>query len=208
MKLYGYWRSSSSWRVRIALNLKGVEYEYVPVHLVRDGGEQHHPEYVAKNALHQVPTLEHDGVVLTQSMAMVEWLDEIAPEPRLFPGDAQDRARIRELCEISNSAIQPMHNLSVLLAVEALGAVRAEWARPHIERGLAAMEERVSVPFAAGADLSAADVFIVPQLGAARRFGVDVERFVKLIRIESNCKTLPAFERAHPDQQPDAQQGA
>lgn len=207
MKLYGYWRSSSSWRVRIALNLKEVDYEYVPVHLLRDGGEQHRPGYVAKNPLHEVPTLEHEGAFLTQSMAIIEWLDEYAPEPTLFGGDALNRARIREICEISNAAIQPMHNLSMILAVEALGVPRGDWTRPRIERGLGAMEERVRGPYALGQSLSAADVFIVPQLGAARRFDVDLAPYPKLVEIESRCETLPAFQRAHPKAQSDAQQG-
>ncbi|MEL6543764.1 MAG: maleylacetoacetate isomerase [Myxococcota bacterium] len=208
MKLYGYWRSSSSWRVRIALNLKGLKYEQATVHLVRNGGEQHSDAYQAKNPLEQVPCLElGDGTILTQSVAIVEYLDELHPTPPLFPGDSLRRARTRELIEISNSAIQPMHNLATLLAVEKLGATRPGWAGPHISRGLAAMERivaRTAKTFAMGDLPSAADAVIVPQLYAARRFEVDLAPFPTLQRVEGNCIAVDAFRLAHPDQQPDA----
>ncbi len=208
MKLYGYWRSSSSWRVRIALNLKGLAYENVPVHLVRDGGEQHTPEYVAKNPMHQVPCLElGDGSRLTQSVAIIEYLEETHPTAPLLPAEPMLRAYARELMEISNSAIQPMHNLATLLAVEQLGTGRKSWAAPFIQRGLKAMEERVSriaKTFATGDAPTVADIAIVPQLYSARRFGVDVAAYPTLQRIEGNCIAVDAFRSAHPDQQPDA----
>lgn len=211
LTLYGYWRSSSAWRVRIALNLKGIAYRSQSVHLVRDGGEQHRDEFAAKNPLHQVPVLEFEGpegsVRLTQSVAIIEWLEEQQPKPRLLPESPLLRARARELMEICNSGIQPMHNLSTLLAVEGLGSTRVAWAGPRIAKGLTSAEAivaEVAEQFAVGALPSAADAFIVPQLFAARRFEVDLGPFPTLRRIEASCMAVDAFRKAHPDQQPDA----
>lgn len=211
MKLYGYWRSSSAYRVRIALELKGLPYENVPVHLLRDGGEQHRPEYVAKNPLQQVPVLEMDepagALRLTQSMAIIEYLDERYPEPPLLPALPAERARARELAEIINSGIQPLQNLSALSRVGPSLDARA-FARHFNERGLAALEIQASTSageYLIGDRVSVADIFLVPQLYSARRFDVELEPFTTLLRVEENLRRLPAFQAAHPDRQPDSE---
>jgi maleylpyruvate isomerase len=211
-RLYGYWRSTSSWRVRIGLGLKGLAWEYAAVNLL--AGEQDAPAHVARSPLHQVPVLElvepgRPPVRLVQSMAILEWLDETHPEPPLLPPDALGRARVRALAEHVNSGVQPYQNAA------ALGWLRArlphggerEWAAHWIARGLAAVEEATrdgAGPFAHGDRPGLADCYLVPQLQAARRFGVDLAPFPTLARIEAACAALPAFQAAHPDRQPDA----
>ncbi|MDI1436064.1 MULTISPECIES: maleylacetoacetate isomerase [Polyangium] len=212
MKLYGYWRSSCSYRARIALHLKGVPFEYIPVHLVKDGGEQFRDDYRAKNPMAQVPTLvvEEGGVTheLGQSLAIIEWLEERYPEPRLLPADSFLRARTRQLAETINAGIQPFQNLSVLKLVKTeLGGDEQAFARRFIEKGLAAFQalaEPVQGRFSVGDTPTVADACLVPQLFAARRFGVDVTTFPSLVRIEEQCASLPAFQAAHPDKQIDA----
>ena len=214
MKLYSYWRSSSAYRVRIALELKGLRYEIVPVHLVRDGGEQHGPGFAAQNPMQQVPVLEvEDGgtsLRLTQSIAIVEYLDERFPQPPLLPAAPQSRARARELAEIVNAGIQPFQNLSTLARLTPSLDGRA-FARDFNERGLGALETLAATTagkFLVGDDISVADVFLVPQLYAARRFGVKLDPFTTLLRVEAALLPLPAFEAAHPDRQPDAERGS
>ncbi|MDI1449633.1 maleylacetoacetate isomerase [Polyangium sp. 6x1] len=212
MKLYGYWRSSCSYRARIALHLKGIPFENVPVHLVKDGGEQFKDDYRAKNPMAQVPTLivEEAGVVheLGQSLAIIEWLEERYPEPRLLPADSFLRARTRQLAETINAGIQPFQNLSVLKLVKSeLGGDEQAFARRFIEKGLAAFQalaEPVHGRFSVGDAPTVADACLVPQLYAARRFGVDLAPFPLLVRIEEQCASLPAFQAAHPDKQIDA----
>ncbi|HVK66558.1 MAG TPA: maleylacetoacetate isomerase [Polyangium sp.] len=212
MKLYGYWRSSCSYRARIALHLKGVPFEYIPVHLVKDGGEQFRDEYRTRNPMAQVPTLEVEegGVLheLGQSIAIIEWLEERYPEPRLLPADSFLRARTRQLVETINAGIQPFQNLSVLKLVKTeLGGDEQAFARRFIERGLAAFQALagpVQGRFSVGDTPTMADACLVPQLFAARRFGIDVTAFPSLVRIEEQCVSLPAFQAAHPDRQIDA----
>ena len=212
MKLYGYWRSSSAWRVRIALAWKGVPYEYQPVHLVRGGGEQHSAAYHAINPLEQVPTLEleEEGRVrrLTQSLAIIDYLESYAPSPPLLPRAPFLRARARQLAEMINAGIQPLQNSGVLARVKnELGGDDAAWARHYIARGLAALElvaAETAAAFLVGEAVSIADVLLVPQLYNARRFGVDLAPFPLLGRVEAACVTLPAFADSHPDKQPDA----
>lgn len=216
MKLYGYWRSSCSYRTRIALHLKGIPFEYVPVHLVKDGGEQFRDDYREKNPMAQVPTLEVEegGVVhrLGQSVAIIEWLEERYPEQPLLPADSFLRARTRQLAETINAGIQPFQNLSVLKLVKSeLGGDEQAFARRFIEKGLAAYQtlvEPVQGRFSVGDAPTVADVFLVPQLYAARRFSVDLGPFPSLVRIEEQCASLPAFQAAHPDRQIDAVAGA
>jgi maleylpyruvate isomerase len=215
MKLYGYWRSSASYRVRIALHHKGVPFEYVPVHLLKDGGEQNRDDYRTKNPMAQVPTLEveHGGVVheLGQSLAIIEWLEERYPEPSLLPSEPFLRARARQLAEIVNSGVQPFQNTSVLKFVKGeLGKDEQAFARRFIEKGLAAYQalaEPAAGRFSVGDAPTVADACLVPQLYAARRFGVDLAPFSLLVRVEESCASLPAFQAAHPDRQIDAVPG-
>ncbi len=210
LRLYSYWRSSSAWRVRIALHWKQVSHELVAVHLVRDGGEQHQPGFLERNPMAQVPVLEwihgEHAWRLSQSMAILEWLEERYPQPPLLPEDPFARARARELAQLVVSGIQPLQNLAVLQRIEALGGDRRAWASAWIERGLSAMERKVAEcagTFCVGDEVSLADVCLVPQLYNARRFGVPVERFERLAAIERACAELPPFQAAHPDAQPD-----
>jgi maleylpyruvate isomerase len=208
LELYGYWRSSSSWRVRIALTWKGVAWESRPVHLRR--GDQLGSEHEARNPMRQVPWLEiAPGRGLGQSMAILEWLEEAHPAPPLLPRDPWLRAKARQLAETVNSGIQPLQNLAVLRKVKhELDADPDAWARDWIAPGLAALERETSATagtFCVGDEPSFADVFLVPQLFNARRYGVDVSEaaFPTLLRIEGACEELPAFAASHPDRQPD-----
>lgn len=213
LSLYSYWRSSASWRVRIVLGLKAVPYAYVPVHLVRGGGEQRGAAHLTRNPMGQVPTLEWEegGQVrrLSQSVAIAEYLEARFPEPRLLPADAYQAALVRELVQIVNAGTQPLQNLSVTehLRAVAAGADADAWNRHWIGRGLAALEARAqdtAGEFLVGDALSLADVFLVPQLYNARRFAVDLGAFPRLTAVEARVTALDAFARAHPDVQPDA----
>jgi maleylpyruvate isomerase len=207
MKLYSYWRSSASWRVRIGLGMKGLEYEYVPVNLVREGGEQHKPDYHALNPMEQVPTLElDDGRLLAQSLAILEYLDETHPEPALMPRDPYLRARVRQLAELVNAGIQPLQNTGPQQRLKALGVDEVAWSRHFIAQGLLAMAataEATAGRFLVGDAPTLADVCLVPQLYNARRFGVDLSLIPLLGRIEAACLELEAFQLAQPDRQPD-----
>ena len=209
MKLYGYWRSSCSWRVRIALNIKDLEYTYVPIHLVNNGGEQYESAYLKRNPQAQVPTLElASGVSITQSIAIIEFLEEIKPAPSLFPEDRLQRARSRQMAELINSGIQPLQNLSVLQHVERMGLNKGDWGRDYIQKGLAALNElasQSSESFLTGTSPSVADLCLIPQLYNARRFKCNLQLFPRLLEVEKHCSELEAFIRAHPDNQPDAQ---
>ncbi len=212
MKLYSYWRSSCSWRVRIALNLKGLAYEYQAVHLVRGGGEQHAEAYRRLNPLRQVPTLvTGDGTAITQSLAILEYLEETHPAPPLLPEGALARARVRQLAEVVNAGIQPVQNASVLKQLEALGQDKQAWAASFIARGLAALEamaKETAGAYLVGDAVSFADCCLVPQLYNARRYGVDLAPYPTLTRVEAACQEREAFQAAHPDRQPDAPTGA
>jgi len=210
MKLYNYWRSSSSWRVRIALAHKGLPYEYVAVNL--RSGEQHEPTYVQLNPTHTVPLLQvEDGGqvrLIHQSVAIIEYLEERYPDrPRLLPDSPAERAFVRELVELVNSGIQPYQNLQVLQKVKRdYQGDETAWARHFITQGLRGVEARVRShgTFCAGSDVTLADVFLIPQLYGARRFGVDLAEFPGLTRVEAACEALAAFQQAHADRQPDA----
>lgn len=218
LTLYSYWRSSASWRVRIGLHLKGLDFETVPVHLVRGGGEQHGSDHLARNPMAQVPVLEVQGAPgvegplrLTQSLAILSWLDRVRGGPRLWPEDAVLGARAFELAEIVNAGIQPLQNLAVLQALEAAGVDKMAWGREVIARGLRAVMERsegVRGAFLVGDAPSVADLCLVPQLYNARRFGVDLSPMGPLVDIEARCEEISAFDLAHPDRQPDAPEGA
>ena len=215
MKLHGYWRSSSSWRVRIALAYKGIACESVAVHLVKQGGVQHSADYRAKNPMQQVPMLEVDDdggetFFIAQSMAILEYLEERWPEPPLLPRGRRERARTRQLAELINSGIQPLQNLGAMQELERIapGSDAKAWSRGFIERGLVALEATaadMAGKFMVGDAPSFADVFLVPQLYNARRFGVELSGFATLRRAEANAMALDAFRVSHPDAQPDAE---
>lgn len=212
MKLWSYWRSSSAYRVRIALALKGLPYEYAAVHLIKGGGEQHQADFGAVNPQRQVPVLELDDggttLRLIQSIAIIEYLEERYPEPPLLPRTSAERAHVRALAEVVNSGIQPLQNTSTFAELEKHGIERQPWAQAFIAKGLAALEE-LAAPragaFLFGDTVSVADVYLVPQLYNARRFQVPYAHLPTLARAEASCLALPAFITARPEAQPDAE---
>ncbi|MEP1765128.1 MAG: maleylacetoacetate isomerase [Sulfitobacter sp.] len=211
MKLFSYWRSTTSYRVRAALNLKGVPYETVPVDLV--AGDQSAPEYVKLNPGAGVPTLVlEDGTVLTQSMAILDYIDAIWPEPRLIPNDPLERARVLAVAQGVAMDIHPVNNLRVVKALGAdFGATPAQkkaWMQNWMAQGFAALEEQVSndAPFAFGAAPNLADLCIVSQMYNAERWDVPLDAFPNLKRITANCLAVSAIAAAHPDNQPDAKE--
>lgn len=210
MILHGYFRSSASWRVRIALNLKGVTAGHVSHHLRR--GEQRAPDYLAINPQGFVPALELDeGAVLIQSLAIIEWLEETRPEPPLLPRDPLLRAHVRAFALVLAADTHPIQNLKILAALRSLDLPEAavtRWAAEANAAGLEACEALLAErpgPFCFGAGPTMADVCLVPQLGNARRFGVEVARFPRLLEREEACNELPAFAAAAPDRQSDAE---
>lgn len=208
--LYGYFRSSASHRVRIAMNVKNLNYDYKAVHLINNGGEQYSEEYKKLNPSEQVPTLIHNGRALGQSMAIVQYLDEVAPNPRLFPIDAFEKARVIQFCEIINSGIQPLHNLAVTNQLQKLGMSESnkdEWVVHAIHKGLAAMERFLrdtAGTYSFGGKVTAADAFLVPQVFSAIRFKATPENYPTVMRVFENCSMLDSFRRAEPMKQPDA----
>lgn len=210
MKLHGYFRSSASYRVRIALNLKGLTAEHLPHHLRK--GEQRAPDYLKLNPQGLVPTLEDDaGVVLIQSLAIIEWLDETHPEPPLLPEDPLARARVRAFALVLACDTHPVQNLKVLGRLRELGLSEDKvtaWAGWANRDGLAACETLIKHepgPFCFGDAPTLADLCLVPQLGNARRFGVDVAAFPRLLQAEAAAKAMPAFANAAPERQRDAE---
>jgi maleylpyruvate isomerase len=215
MRLYGFWRSSATWRVRIALAYKKIDYEYVPVHLRRDGGEQHRPAFRAKNPIGHVPVLELSiggrDRRIAESLAILELLEEMHPEPTLLPRDPFLRARARQLALLVISGIQPLQNTSVQLYVENdLHLDARAWTRHWVMRGMSALEElmrETAGTYAIGDEVSYADVCLAPQMYFARRFGVDLEAYPTLRAVDAACAELPAFVHAHAERQPDAEMG-
>jgi maleylpyruvate isomerase len=209
MKLFNYWRSSASWRVRIALTHKGIDYEYIPVHLVNNGGEQNKDDYRTLNPMQQVPfLLLDDGRGIGQSVAIIEYLEECFPNPALLPKDSFLRAKARQLVECINAGIQPLQNLSVTQKLKAeFQANDIAWIQHFNVKGLSALEAiaaETAGDFLVGNDVTIADVFLAPQLYSSRRFQVDLSPYPTLLRAEKNAMQLPAFQKAHADQQPDA----
>jgi maleylacetoacetate isomerase len=211
IKLYSYFRSSAAYRVRIALNLKSLPYEYLPVHLVK--GEQRDERYRALNPQALVPMLVDDAEAITQSMAIIEYLDEKFPDPPLLPPTPDARARVRSVAQAIACDIHPLNNLRVLKYLTGtLGATedaKNAWYRHWIELGLAAIEARLAADsrtgaFCHGATPTLADICLVPQLANARRYDFSIEAYPTLGRIESHCLELDAFARAAPARQPDA----
>jgi maleylpyruvate isomerase len=214
MKLYSFFRSSASYRVRIALNLKGLAYDQIPIHLRRAGGEQFTASYKAINPQALVPALDDGGQILTQSLAIMEYLEERYPKPPLLPSDPVERARVRSLSLIVACEIHPIQNLRVLVHLKNNLKQSDDdlnlWARHWIDLGLSALEQTVaSGPqrgrFCCNDNPTLADICLVPQLANARRFGCDLSAYPTLLEIETACNTLPAFANAAPEKQPDAE---
>ena len=211
MKLFSYFRSSAAYRVRIALNLKELPYEIVPIHLTKDGGRQHTQEFRAINPLARVPALElSGGEVLTQSLAIIEYLDEIHPEPPLLPPAALGRARARAIAQMIACDIHPLNNLIALQYLRR--QLKHEqpdidaWYHHWITQGFTAMEEMLDpAPYACGQHVTVADICLVPQVANARRMKVPLEKFPKIVAVDAACLKLPAFDKARPENQPDAE---
>jgi maleylacetoacetate isomerase len=211
LRLHSYFRSSAAYRCRIALNLKGLAHETAFVHLIKDGGQHTAPAYRALNPQALVPTLEHDGRVITQSLAIIEYLNEIHPEPPLLPGDAAERARIRAFALAIACDIHPLNNLRVLNYLkgplqQSQAAVDA-WYRQWVEEGLAACEALLpsaATRFCFGDQPTLADVVLVPQIYNARRFKCDLSAVPRLVAIDERARALAAFADAAPEVQPDA----
>jgi len=214
MKLYTFFRSSASYRVRIALNLKGLNSEQAPIHLRRRGGEQFTAAYKAVNPQALVPALEDGGRVLTQSLAIVEYLDEKYPQPPLLPSDPADRALVRSMALVIACEVHPIQNLRVLNHVKKEYNQTDDqvnrWAQHWIDLGLSALEQLIVAQpkrgkFCFGDTPTLADICLVPQLGNARRYGCDLSQYPTLQQIEKTCMALPAFSNAAPEKQPDSE---
>jgi maleylpyruvate isomerase len=211
VKLYSYFRSSAAYRVRIALNLKGLDYEMVSIHLTKDGGQQRKPDFVAINPMMRVPALVlSGGEVLTQSLAIIEYLDETYPDPPLLPAEALDRAKARAIAQIIACDIHPLNNLAPLQYIKRQlkheqPAIDA-WYHHWVLQGFTALENMLAPgPYACGSRVSLADLCLVPQVYNARRLKVPLEAFPKIVAVDAACLKLPAFDKAQPDKQPDAE---
>lgn len=203
--LHGYWRSGPSYRVRIGLHLKGVAFEQKPVNILK--GEHQEPAYAALNPQRLVPMLEVDGRRLTQSPAILEWLEEAYPDPPLLPQDLFGRQHVRALCAVIGSDTHALHNLRVGKAVKALGGDPIAWNKHWLEDGLATLEPMIaegSGGFAYGASPTLLDCYLVPMHASASRFGVDYAAFPAIQAAVEHALAHPAFAAAHPDRQPDA----
>jgi maleylacetoacetate isomerase/maleylpyruvate isomerase len=210
MRLYTYYRSSAAYRVRIALALKGLDHVPVPVHLVKHGGQQRQPAYLAINPQGLVPALEtDDGALITQSLAIIEYLDETHPTPPLLPPDALGRAQVRAMAQVVACDIHPLNNLGVTTRLRQKhgldDAAVTAWMHEWMGRGFAALERLVGQGgrFCLGDSPTLADLCLVPQLYNARRFGVDLTAYPRLVGIDAACRTLPAFQQAAPECQSD-----
>jgi maleylpyruvate isomerase len=214
MKLYSYFRSSAAYRVRIALNLKGLSYDYAPVHLLRDGGQQLKPEYRELNPDGIVPTFIDGDNVLTQSLAIIEYLEETHPEPALLPGSPLDRAFVRSVALQIACEIHPVDNLRVLKYLKHKLQIGEEakdtWYRHWLESGFESLEKRLANDprvgkLCFGDTPTVADLCLVPQVFNARRFNIDMSRYPTIERIVDHASQIDAFVRAAPGQQPDAE---
>jgi len=211
VKLYSYFRSSAAYRVRIALNLKGIAYETVSVHLVKDGGHNKRPEFRAVNPQMRVPVLETPGGErLLQSLAIIEYLDETQPEPPLLPKEPIARAKVRALADLIACDIHPLNNTSPLRYLKnTLGQEQSAidaWYHHWIITGFEALEALIEPgPYACGPQVTLADICLVPQVANARRLKVPLEKFPKIVAVDAACLKLPAFDRARPENQPDAE---
>ena len=211
--LYSYWRSSCSWRIRIVLNLKKINYKINAINLLKS--EQTHEQFAELNPFKKIPALAfevHDKgntkkILLQESSAICEFLEETHTEVNLLPKDAIDRAHVRAICSHIACNIQPIQNLPVLNRIEELGLKKAEWAKEWISKGLKDLDNMLTIcrgKYCFGDEITLADAFLVPQLYNARRFNVDMNEFVNLIGIEANLKEVEAFRLASPENQPDS----
>jgi maleylpyruvate isomerase len=211
VQLYTYFRSSAAFRVRIALNLKGVTADMIPVHLQREGGLNRKPDYRAVNPQMRVPALRLDsGDVLTQSSAIIEYLDEVHPQPPLLPRDPIERAKVRALAQLIACDIHPLNNVGPLRYLKnQLGQDQAHidaWYHHWILDGFEALETLIRPgPYSFGAAVTLADVFLVPQVYNARRLKVPLDRFPGIVAVDAACAGLAAFDKARPENQPDAE---
>lgn len=208
MKLYSAWRASGPYRLRIALALKGLAYDYIPVDLV--AGEQRGEAYGAINAQHLVPTLDVDGEMMTQSLSILEWLEETHPEPALLPKTPLDRQRVRAMCGVVACDIHPVNNLRILKSLSAMGIDedgRNTWVARWIDEGFAALEPMIArhgAGYAFGETPTMADCLLVPQIYNANRFGVDLSPYPALVAAGEHALKHPAIAASHPNLQPDA----
>ena len=218
IKLYSYYRSINCYSVRIALNYKGLEYEYNPVHLVKNGGEQHTPEFKALNPQEQLPALVDENITLTQSFAIMEYLEEKYPSPRMMPEDVELRAYTRQLALICAMDIHPMNSLRVLNYVAAELALTQEkktnWKQKWLKDGFDAIETLLGRAalcsgenYCCGDQITIADMCLIPQVHNARRYDMDIEQWPLIAAIEKNCLKLEAFIKAYPEHQPDTPEG-
>lgn len=211
MKLYTYYRSSAAFRARIALNLKGIAYEMESVHLVKDGGHNRRPEFRAINPQMRVPALITDaGETLIQSLAVIEYLDETHPQPPFLPSDPLARARVRALAELIACDIHPLNNTSPLRYLKnTMGqqqSVIDAWYHHWVLEGFEALEALIAPgPYTYGSAITLADICLVPQVYNARRLKVPLDKFPKIVAVDAACMKLPAFDRARPENQPDAE---
>lgn len=214
MELYTYFRSSAAYRVRIALNLKGIPHDLIPVHLLKDGGQQRQSDYLALNPTGLVPTLTDGDFALGQSMAILEYLEETYPHPALLPADAKGRARVRAIAQTIACDIHPLNNLRVLQylkhELQLDDAARDTWYVHWVQLGLAAIEALLADSpdtgeFCHGDKPTFADLLLVPQVANARRFNCDLSAMPNVVRIDATCNTLDAFIKAAPANQPDNQ---
>jgi maleylacetoacetate isomerase len=214
LRLYTYWRSSAAYRVRIALAVKGLAYESVPRHLLRDGGQHRQADYLATNPQGLVPALEHDGYVVTQSLAICEYLDEVFPQPPLLPADPRGRAAVRAMALAIACDIHPLNNLSVQQYLRTELGQRDDgvtrWAQHWIARGFAALEQLLARHssdgrYCYGDTVTLADACLVPQVYNARRVQLDLGAYPRLTAVARHLEALPAFAAARPEAQPDAE---
>lgn len=208
--LYSYFRSSASYRVRIALHYKNIAFQYRPVHLLKNGGEQHSPEFKSLNPQAQVPCLIHNGKLISQSMAIIQYLEDICHAPSLFPHSAYEKALVIQICELINSGIQPLQNVAVTNELTKqysfTGEQKTEWIKHWNKIGLFSIEsllKNTAGEYCLGDTVSAADCFLIPQIFSAKRFGVDISPYPTILRICEHASTLEAFQLAEPSRQPD-----
>ncbi len=212
MKLYGYWRSSAAYRVRIALHLKGIEFESIPVHLVKDGGQQHSEDYVALNPTHLVPTLVDGELTLNQSLAIIDYLEAKYPQVALYPDNIADKAQVQALTLDVACEIHPVNNLRVqqYLARElkVSDADKLTWSHYWMSTGFAAIEKKLAATsgkFCFGDQVTMADICLIPQVYNANRFNLDMSPYPLICGIVERCNQLTAFIKALPENQSDAQ---